>query len=204
MKPFTKHTGLAVPIDRVNIDTDAIIPKQFLRKIERAGFGAHLFHEWRYTDYEGTKENSEFVLNKPEYRNATILLARDNFGCGSSREHAPWALSDYGFRVIIAPSFADIFYNNCVKNGILLIRLEANEVDELFQQAEENPGTQITADLEKQLVTGGNDKAYSFEIEPFTKTCLLEGLDQIEWTQQFEDKIASFESKLTQEKPWLL
>lgn len=204
MKPFTKHSGIAVPIDRVNIDTDAIIPKQFLRKIERAGFGAHLFHEWRYTDYEGTKENSEFVLNKPEYRNATILLARDNFGCGSSREHAPWALSDYGFRVIIAPSFADIFYNNCVKNGILLIRLEADEVDELFQQAEKNPGTQITADLEKQLVTGGNDKAYSFEIEPFTKTCLLEGLDQIGWTQQFEDKIASFESKLTQEKPWLL
>jgi len=151
MEAFIKHTGIAAPLDRVNIDTDAIIPKQFLRKIERTGFGVHLFHEWRYTDYEGTKENSEFVLNKPEYREATVLLARDNFGCGSSREHAPWALADYGFRVIIAPGFADIFYNNCVKNGILLVRLEANEVDELFAQAERQPGAEIAADLEKIL-----------------------------------------------------
>lgn len=204
MTPFTKHTGIAVPIDRVNVDTDAIIPKQFLRKIERTGFGVHLFHEWRYTDYEGTKENLEFVLNKPEYRNATILLARDNFGCGSSREHAPWALSDYGFRVIIAPSFADIFYNNCINNGILLVRLEADEVDELFQQAEKTPDAQIAVDLEKQLITSDNNKTYSFEIDTFAKTCLLEGFDQIGWTQQFEERIASFESKLTQEKPWLL
>ena len=119
MEPFIRHTGIAAPLDRVNVDTDAIVPKQFLRKIERTGFGKHLFHEWRYLDYEGTRENPDFVLNKPAYRKATVLLARDNFGCGSSREHAPWALADYGFRVIIAPTFADIFYNNCVKNGIL-------------------------------------------------------------------------------------
>ncbi len=203
MNSFTKHTGSAAPIDRVNVDTDAIIPKQFLRKIERTGFGIHLFHEWRYKDYEGTQENPEFILNKPEYRNATVLLARDNFGCGSSREHAPWALSDYGFRVIIAPSFADIFYNNCVKTGLLLVRLESDEVDELFEQAEKKPDTQITTDLLDQLVTGGDNKTYSFEIDRFAKTCLLEGLDQIGWTQQYEDKITSFESKLTQEKPWL-
>ena len=203
MEPINTHTGIAAPLDRVNVDTDAIIPKQFLRKIERTGFGAHLFHEWRFTDYEGTTENPDFVLNKPEYRNATILLARDNFGCGSSREHAPWALSDYGFKVIIAPSFADIFYNNCIKNGILLIRLEADEVDELFQLIEQAPDTEITADLEKQLVTGSKDKAYSFEIDAFAKTCLINGLDQIGWTQQFEDKIRSYEEKLTQEKPWL-
>ena len=203
MNSFTKHTGSATPIDRVNVDTDAIIPKQFLRKIERTGFGIHLFHEWRYTDYEGTQENPEFILNKPEYRNATVLLARDNFGCGSSREHAPWALADYGFRVIIAPSFADIFYNNCVKTGLLLVRLESDEVDELFQQAEKKPDTKITTDLLGQLVTGGDNKTYSFEIDRFAKTCLLEGLDQIGWTQQYEDKIVSFELKLTQEKPWL-
>ncbi len=204
MKPFIKHKGSAAPLDRVNVDTDAIIPKQFLRKIERTGFGVHLFHEWRYTDYEGTKENAEFVLNKPDYREATVLLARDNFGCGSSREHAPWALSDYGFRVIIAPSFADIFYNNCVKNGILLVRLKANEVDEPFQQTEEQPGAQISSDLERQVIAGPDGKEYSFEINSFSKTCLLNGLDQIGWAQQFEEKIASFESKLSEEKPWLV
>ena len=202
MEPFTKHVGIAAPLDRVNIDTDAIIPKQFLRKIERTGFGVHLFHEWRYTDYNGTKENPEFVLNKPEYRHATVLLARDNFGCGSSREHAPWALADYGFRVIIAPSFADIFYNNCVKNGILLVRLEANGVDELFKQAQQRPGAKISADLEHQVVIGSEGKEYPFEINSFAKTCLLNGLDQIGWTQQFEDKINSFEKTLSEEKPW--
>ena len=129
MEPFTTHTGIAAPLNRVNVDTDAIIPKQFLRKIDRAGFGQHLFHEWRYLDYEGTKENPEFILNQEPYRKATVLLARDNFGCGSSREHAPWALDDFGFKVIIAPSFADIFYNNCVKNGILLCRLKSDEVE---------------------------------------------------------------------------
>ena len=202
MEPFIKHTGTAVPLDRVNIDTDAIIPKQFLRKIERTGFGVHLFHEWRYTDYEGTKENPEFLLNKPEYRESSVLLARDNFGCGSSREHAPWALSDYGFRVIIAPSFADIFYNNCVKNGILLVRLETSEVDELFRQIKQEPGAAIAADLEKQVVTAPDGKEYPFDINSFAKTCLLKGLDQIGWTLQFEEMISSFETKLSEEKPW--
>jgi len=204
MNPFHQHTGIAAPLDRVNIDTDAIIPKQFLRKIERTGFGVHLFHEWRYLDYQGTRENPDFILNKPEYRKATILLARDNFGCGSSREHAPWALADYGFRVIIAPSFADIFYNNCVKNGILLVRLVSDQVDELFAQVEANPAGTITADLEGQVVIGPNQKRYSFEINSFAKICLLKGLDQIGWTKQFDDKIEAFEKTLSQEKPWLV
>jgi 3-isopropylmalate/(R)-2-methylmalate dehydratase small subunit len=203
MQPLTTHTGIAAPLDRINVDTDAIIPKQFLRKIERTGFGKHLFHEWRYADYEGTKENPDFILNKPEYRRASVLLARDNFGCGSSREHAPWALADYGFRVIIAPSFADIFYNNCVKNGILLVVLKAQEVDDLFRQLFQKPGVVLTADLEKQTVTVPQGKAYHFDINAFSKTCLLKGLDQIGWTLQFEDKIRAFEWKLKLEKPWL-
>ena len=160
MQPFINHTGLVAPLDRANVDTDAIIPKQFLRKIERTGFGKHLFHEWRYLDYEGTKENPSFVLNKLQYRGATVLLTRDNFGCGSSREHAPWALSDYGFRVIIAPSFADIFYNNCVKNGILLVELKSAEVDELFQDVQNNSSAKITADLDPQSVLGPRGKKY--------------------------------------------
>jgi 3-isopropylmalate/(R)-2-methylmalate dehydratase small subunit len=179
MEPFTEHTGIAAPLDRVNVDTDAIIPKQFLRKIERTGFGVHLFHEWRYTDYEGTKENPDFVLNKPEFRKASILLARDNFGCGSSREHAPWALADYGFRVIIAPSFADIFYNNCVKNGILLIPLKTEEVEDLFQQANARPGVEFTIDLQKQILLDLSGRHFKFEINSFAKTCLTHGLDQI-------------------------
>ncbi|OGX30144.1 MAG: 3-isopropylmalate dehydratase small subunit [Omnitrophica WOR_2 bacterium RIFCSPHIGHO2_01_FULL_52_10] len=204
MNPFTKHTGIAAPLDRVNVDTDAIVPKQFLRKIERSGFGKHLFHEWRYLDYEGTRENPDFVLNKPAYRKATVLLTRDNFGCGSSREHAPWALADYGFRVIIAPAFADIFYNNCVKNGILLVALKSDEVESLFKQVTQKPGEQVSADLEKQTVTAPAGKPYHFDINPFAKTCLLKGLDHIGWTQQFADKIRDFEQKLTQEKPWLV
>ena len=203
MEKFTTHTGIAAPLDRVNVDTDAIIPKQFLRKIERTGFGVHLFHELRYTDYKGTKENPTFVLNKPEYRKATVLLARDNFGCGSSREHAPWALADYGFRVVIAPSFADIFANNCVKNGILLVKLSSEDVQALFDQAEANPGTEITADLEKQVVIDANGKEYSFDINDFAKECLLKGLDQIGWTQQFDDKIKAYEDQLNADKPWL-
>ncbi len=203
MNPFTQHTGIAVPLDRVNVDTDAIVPKQFLRKVERTGFGKHLFHEWRYLDYEGTKENPDFILNKPENRRASVLLARDNFGCGSSREHAPWALADYGFRVIIAPSFADIFYNNCVKNGILLVALKAHEVDELFFLVMRSPGAVLTADLEKQTVTDPVGKQYHFDINSFAKTCLIKGLDQIGWTMQFTDKIRGFEQKLKQEKPWL-
>ena len=203
MQPFTTHTGLAAPLDRVNIDTDAIIPKQFLRKIERTGFGQHLFHEWRYLDYEGTKENPDFVLNKSEYRNATVLLTRDNFGCGSSREHAPWALSDYGFRVIIAPSFADIFYNNCVKNGILLVILKSSEVEELFKNVLSSSGAKITADLPSQEVTSPTGKKYSFQIDSFVKDCLLKGLDQIGWALQFENKITTYENQLKNAKPWL-
>lgn len=204
MNPFTKHTGIAAPLDRVNVDTDAIVPKQFLRKIERSGFGKHLFHEWRYLDYEGTKENPDFVLNKPAYRKATVLLARDNFGCGSSREHAPWALADYGFRVIIAPNFADIFYNNCVKNGILLVALKPDEVESLFKQVTQKPGEQVSADLEKQVVTGPSGKQYHFDINPFARTCLLKGLDHIGWTLQFSDKIAAYEKKMKKERPWLV
>ena len=203
MNPINKHTGIIAPLDRVNIDTDAIIPKQFLRKIERTGFGKHLFHEWRYLDYEGTKENPDFVLNKSAYRKATVLLTRDNFGCGSSREHAPWALSDFGFRVIIAPSFADIFYNNCVKNGILLIPLKSQEVDELFVESTKTQGAQGSADLEKQTFISPGGREYRFEINPFAKTCLLKGLDQIGWTEQFEDKISAFEGRVKKEKSWL-
>ena len=203
MEPFKQHNGIAAPLDRVNVDTDAIIPKQFLRKIERTGFGVHLFHELRFLDYEGTKENPDFILNKKSFRNATVLLARDNFGCGSSREHAPWALSDYGFKVIIAPSFADIFYNNCMKNGILLVPLKSEDVDVLFKQIGSNPGSKISADLENQIITAPDGKVYSFEINSFAKTCLLNGLDHIGWTRQFEDQISKFEDKLNQEKPWL-
>jgi len=202
MQPFKIHTGLAVPLNRVNVDTDAIIPKQFLRKIEKVGFGKHLFHEWRYSDYEGTKENPDFILNQEPYRKATVLLARDNFGCGSSREHAPWALGDFGFRLIIAPSFADIFYNNCVKNGILLAQLRSEEVDEIFAFVEKNKGALISADLPSQTVIAGG-KSYSFKIDAFNKECLLKGLDGIGWTLQFEDKITSYENKINAQHPWL-
>ena len=203
MEPFKTHTGITAPLNRVNVDTDAIIPKQFLRKIERTGFGKHLFHEWRFLDYEGTKENPDFILNNEPYRKATVLLARDNFGCGSSREHAPWALGDFGFKVIIAPSFADIFYNNCVKNGILLVRLKSEEVDEIFNFVEGNKGATISADLSSQIVTA-NGKKYSFEIDAFNKECLIKGLDGIGWTLQFNEKIATFETKLQQDRPWLI
>ncbi len=203
MEPFRTHTGIVAPLDRANIDTDAIIPKQFLKKIDRKGFGKHLFHEWRYLDYEGTKENPDFILNKQEYRQATVLLTRDNFGCGSSREHAPWALSDFGFRVIIAPSFADIFFNNCSKNGILLVPLRSQEVDDLFKEVAQNKGTRITADLEKRTVETSNGKEYRFDINEFTRECLLNGLDQIDWTEKFKDKIEAFEKKIKKEKPWL-
>lgn len=204
MNPFTTHKGIAAPLDRVNVDTDAIVPKQFLRKIERSGFGRHLFHEWRYLDYEGTKENPDFVLNKPAYRKATVLLVRDNFGCGSSREHAPWALADYGFRVIIAPTFADIFYNNCVKNGILLVALKSDEVESLFKQVTQKPGEQISADLEKQVVIDPAGTQYHFDINPFAKTCLLKGLDHIGWTLQFAGQIKAYEEKVKKERPWLV
>lgn len=203
MQPFTTHTGVAAPLDRKNVDTDMIIPKQFLKKIERTGFGKHLFHEMRYLDYDGTQENPDFVLNTPAYRNATVLIARENFGCGSSREHAPWALSDYGFRVIIAPSFADIFYNNSFKNGILLIRLKSNEVDELFEEVTTDPGISVTADLINQKVIAPSGREYVFDIPAFAKEFLVKGLDQIGWTMQFSDQIDAFEKKLAVEKPWL-
>ena len=203
MEPFKIHTGIVVPLDRVNVDTDAIIPKQFLRKIERTGFGKHLFHEWRFLDYEGTKENPDFVLNREPYRKATVLLTRDNFGCGSSREHAPWALGDFGFKVIIAPSFADIFYNNCVKNGILLAPLKSKEVDEIFKFVKNNNGASVTADLPSQTVSA-NGKKYSFAMDAFNKECLSNGLDAIGWTLQFNDKISSYEEKINAQRPWLV
>ena len=202
-RAFTIHTGIAAPLDRINVDTDAIIPKQFLRKIERTGFGRHLFYDWRFTDPEGTKENSEFVLNQSRYRNATVLLARDNFGCGSSREHAPWALYDYGFRAIVAPSFADIFSNNCVKNGILLVVLKSEEVEELFNDVSNTLEAEVTANLIDQIVIGPTGKKYLFTINSFAKDCLIKGLDSISWTEQYLDKIESFENKMKTMKPWL-
>lgn len=203
MKPFKNHTGIVAPLDRVNIDTDAIIPKQFLRKIERTGFGQHLFHEWRFLDYEGTNENPDFILNKPGYRKSTVLLTRDNFGCGSSREHAPWALEDYGFRVIIAPSFADIFYNNCIKNGILLIQLKSEQVEQLFLETVGKPGVTMSANLESQTLTSPTGKKFSFAISTFDKHCMLNGLDQIGWTMQFENDIAKYEEYVKSDMPWL-
>ena len=203
MEPFKTHTGIAAPLDRVNVDTDAIIPKQFLKKIDKKGFGKHLFHELRYLDYEGTQENPDFVLNQEPYRKATVLLTRDNFGCGSSREHAPWALEDFGFRVIIAPSFADIFFNNCVKNGILLVQLKSKEVDEIFDFVKKNKGAQISADLPAQSLKAGN-KSYSFKIDAFNKECLLKGLDSIAWSLQFVDKFATYEDKIQTQRPWLV
>jgi len=203
MNPFIKHTGIVAPMNRANIDTDCIIPKQFLRKVERTGFGIHAFHELRYLDYEGTKENPDFILNKEPYRKASILLSRDNFGCGSSREHAPWALADFGFRCIIAPSFADIFYNNCAKNGILCVKLVEEEIDALFQLAESTVGVELTADLESKKVISPDSKDYNFDIDDFARDCLLKGLDHIGWTLQFENQIAEFEEKQTNFYPWI-
>ncbi|MFB5651663.1 3-isopropylmalate dehydratase small subunit [Leptospira wolffii] len=203
MKAFTQHDGLAVIIDRPNIDTDQIIPKQFLRKIERTGFGVHLFHDWRYLDDAGTQPNPEFTLNLERYKGASILVTRDNFGCGSSREHAPWALEDYGFRAIIAPSYADIFYNNCFKNGMLPIVLTSSEVDELFQAIETAPGSRIKIDLDKQNVIGPTGKVYQFEVDSFRKYCLYNGLDDIGLTLQHEAKIKTYEDQNRKDVPWL-
>lgn len=210
MKAFTRITGLAAPLDRANVDTDQIIPKQFLKSIKRTGFGPNLFDEWRYLDvgqpYQDNSKrplNPEFVLNQPRYQGASILLARENFGCGSSREHAPWALDEYGFRCVIAPSFADIFFNNSFKNGLLPIILSAAEVDELFRQVEVEPGYQLTVDLAAQTVTRPDGKAYSFEIDEFRKHCLLHGLDDIGLTLQDADAIRAFESRHRAAQPWL-
>ena len=203
MQSFNQITSIAAPLDRMNVDTDAIVPKQFLKKIERTGFGIHLFHELRYTDNAGTQLNPDFVLNLPRYQGAQILVARDNFGCGSSREHAPWALLDYGFRSIIAPSFADIFYNNCFKNGILPVILSAQEVQALFEEIEANVGCQLAVDLEKQVVTSPQGKSFQFEVDSFSKDCLLRGLDDIAWTLNFDAQIQQFEKKYRQQSPWM-
>ncbi|MCG8296562.1 MULTISPECIES: 3-isopropylmalate dehydratase small subunit [Pseudomonas] len=210
MKAFTQHIGLVAPLDRANVDTDQIIPKQFLKSIKRTGFGPNLFDEWRYLDvgqpYQDNSKrplNQDFVLNHARYQGASVLLARENFGCGSSREHAPWALDEYGFRSVIAPSFADIFFNNSFKNGLLPIILDADEVDELFKQVEANPGYQLTIDLEAQAVTRPDGKVLKFEIDAFRKHCLLNGLDDIGLTLQDSEAIKVFEGKHRASQPWL-
>ena len=210
MKAFTQHQGLVAPLDRANVDTDQIIPKQFLKSIKRTGFGPNLFDEWRYLD-EGQPDqdsskrpiNTEFVLNQPRYQGASVLLAQENFGCGSSREHAPWALGEYGFRAIIAPSFADIFYNNSFKNGLLPIILTAAEVNELFAQTEATEGYQLTVDLAAQTVTRPDGVQYSFEVDAFRKHCLLNGLDDIGLTLQDAEQIREFEVGYKKANPWL-
>jgi len=191
MQPFTKHTGLVAPMDRANVDTDQIIPKQFLKRIERTGFGQFLFFDWRFHD-DGSP-NPEFELNRPELAGASILLTRRNFGCGSSREHAPWALNDYGIVVVIAPSFADIFYNNCFKNSMLPVRLSDEQVDDLFQRAAAHPNYQLTVDLESCKITDGQGLELPIEVEPFRRHCLLNGLDDIGLTLQHEEKISAYE-----------
>ena len=210
MKAFTTLNGLACPLDRANVDTDAIIPKQFLKSIKRSGFGPYLFDEWRYTNYGepgmdcSTRPlNQDFVLNQARYQGAQVLLARENFGCGSSREHAPWAIEDFGFRVIIAPSFADIFFSNCYKNGILPIVASAEIVDELFKQCEANPGYKLNVDLPSQTVTMPNGQSFTFDITPHRKHCLLNGLDEIGLTLQHADKIKAFEVQHKAAQPWL-
>ena len=210
MKAFTQIEGIVVPLDRANVDTDAIIPKQFLKSIKRTGFGPNLFDEWRYLDQgEPDMDNSkrpinpDFVLNFPRYQGASILLARDNFGCGSSREHAPWALEDYGIQVIIAPSFADIFYNNSFKNGILPIKLAPDVVDNFFSEVQANDGYRLTVDLEAQTITTPTAKAVSFEVDGFRKYCLLNGLDDIGLTLQHVDDIKRYEQQRSQQAPWL-
>ncbi|MCP5209091.1 MAG: 3-isopropylmalate dehydratase small subunit [Hahellaceae bacterium] len=210
MKAFVTHNGLVAPMDRANIDTDMIIPKQFLKSIKRSGFGPNLFDEMRYLD-EGIPGadcsnrplNKDFVLNQPRYKGASILLARQNFGCGSSREHAPWALDDFGFRAVIAPSFADIFFNNCFKNGILPIVLKDKEVDILFEQNFAKEGYSLQIDLEKQVVTTPSGESFSFEVDPFRKHCLLNGLDDIGLTLEHADSIKAYEAKRQQSAPWL-
>ena len=210
MEKFIRLEGLVAPLDRTNVDTDAIIPKQFLKSIKRSGFGPNLFDAWRYLDHgEPGMDNSrrplnpEFVLNQPRYKGAQILIARDNFGCGSSREHAPWALMDYGFRCVIAPSYADIFFNNCFKNGLLPIVLEGGAVDQLFKETLATPGYKITVDLQNQVVITPRGQAFQFAIDAFRKHCLLNGLDEIGLTLQYADQIRAYEAKRKAEQPWL-
>jgi 3-isopropylmalate/(R)-2-methylmalate dehydratase small subunit len=210
MQKFTVHQGLVVPLDRENVDTDAIIPKQFLKSIKKTGFGQNLFDEWRYLDQGEPGQdcsnrplNPDFVLNQSRYKGGSVLLARQNFGCGSSREHAPWALEQYGFRAVIAPSFADIFFNNCYKNGLLPIVLSALQVDHLFNETLAFNGYQLTIDLEKQQVIAPDGKSYDFEIASFRKYCMINGLDDIGLTLHHADKIKAYESERILKMPWL-
>nr|WP_321271476.1 3-isopropylmalate dehydratase small subunit [uncultured Tolumonas sp.] len=194
MQEFKQHTGLAVPLDSANVDTDQIIPKQFLQRVSKLGFGQNLFHDWRFLDDAGTQPNPEFVLNFPRYQGASILLARENFGNGSSREHAPWALADYGLKAVIAPSFADIFYGNSLNNGLLVVRLKDDEVDALFKLVEANEGQTITVDLEAKEVRAA-DYCFQFEIDDFRRYCIMNGLDNIGLTLQHADAIDAYEAK---------
>jgi 3-isopropylmalate/(R)-2-methylmalate dehydratase small subunit len=210
MEKFIRKEGLVAPMDRANVDTDSIIPKQYLKSIKRTGYGPNLFDEWRYLDHgepgmdhSRRPLNKEFVLNQPRYRGATVLLARENFGCGSSREHAPWALLQYGFQTVIAPSFADIFYTNSLKNGLLLIRLDAKIVDRLLDEARGAEGYRLAVDLERQSVTTPGGESFKFEIDPFAKHCLMNGLDEIGLTLQHAEQIKAFEAKHRERQPWL-
>ena len=210
MNKFTIHKGLVAPMDRENVDTDAIIPKQFLKSIQRSGFGPNLFDEWRYLDHgepgqdpASRKPNPDFVLNLPRYAGASVLIARSNFGCGSSREHAPWALEQYGFRTIIAPSFADIFFNNCFKNGVLPIVLPEAQVAKVFDEVAAFPGYQLTVDLQRQVVVKPDGTELAFEVQAFRKFCLLGGFDDIGLTLRHADKIKAFEAERLATKPWL-
>jgi len=211
MKPFVTYTGILAPLDRANVDTDAIIPKQFLKSIKKTGFGPHLFDEWRYLDHgepgmdlTQRKKNPDFVLNQDRYEKATILIARENFGCGSSREHAPWAIEDFGFRVILATSFADIFFSNCFKNGLLPIVLPAETIDHLFDLTYSNKGYAITVDLENQSIILPSKEKISFQVDTFRKHCLINGLDDIGLTMQHSESIKAFEKTYYQKNSWLL
>jgi 3-isopropylmalate/(R)-2-methylmalate dehydratase small subunit len=210
MEKFTVHKGIVAPLDRENVDTDAIIPKQFLKSIKRTGFGPNLFDEWRYLDHgepgmdpATRKPNPDFVLNKPQYQGASVLLARKNFGCGSSREHAPWALDQYGFRALIAPSFADIFFNNSFKNGLLPIVLSESQVAQLFDEVYAFPGYELTIDLPRQVIVKPDGSEIAFDVQPFRKHCLINGLDDIGLTLQHKDAIKAFEAQRLASKPWL-
>ncbi len=210
MEKLNTVEGIVAPMDRPNVDTDAIIPKQFLKSIKRSGFGPNLFDEWRYldhgepgTDNSGRPLNPDFVLNQPRYAGANILIARENFGCGSSREHAPWALLDYGFRVVIAPSYADIFFNNCFKNGILPIVLPVKDVDTIFNEIAETEGYQLRVDLASQTISKPNDDKIQFEVDEFRKHCLINGLDDIAMTLEHVDDIKAYEQRRAQQAPWL-
>ena len=211
MNPLITHTGIVAPLDRANVDTDAIIPKQFLKSIKKTGFGPHLFDEWRYLDHgepgmdlTQRKKNPEFVLNQTPYEKASILIARENFGCGSSREHAPWAIEDYGFRAILAPSFADIFFSNCFKNGLLPIVLSNETIDLLFKSIYANKGYTVTIDLENQFIVLPSNEKISFQVDAFRKHCLMHGLDDIGLTMQHSESIKAFEQDYYQKNSWLL